>query len=95
MSSSPSGPGGGPARTSLGFKPPLLEHFALGGGKAKKLELGSMINNVNAYVRERELAKTSFQKEEGSNRKIPEGSLTKAYPTTTTKKKSSLTRQDC
>ena len=47
MSSSLSGPGGDPAHTSLGFKPPLLEHLALGGGKAKELELGNMILNIH------------------------------------------------
>ena len=29
--------GGAPAFTSLGSKPPLLEHFALGEGKAKEV----------------------------------------------------------
>ena len=47
MSSSLSGPGGDPAHTSLGFEPPLLEHLALGGGKAKELELGNMILNIH------------------------------------------------
>ena len=97
VSSSLSGPGGDPAY-NLGFLPPLLEHFALGEGKAEKLELAHAIHIVDVHMR---ACKTSFQKEKGSNRKIPKGSLTKAYPTTTTattittKKRGSLTRQDC
>ena len=51
MSPSFSGQGGDPAFTSLGFKPPLLEHFALGGGKAKELELGNMIQNIHVQTK--------------------------------------------
>ena len=52
MSSSLYGPGGDPVKTSLGCKPPFLEHFALGGGKAKQLELGAYaIHNVDMPTR--------------------------------------------
>ena len=69
-SPSPLDQGGAPALTSLGFKPPLLEHFALGGGKATELELGNMIQNI--HVQERAY-KDKLSKRKGVKQKIPEG----------------------
>ena len=67
-----SGPGGDPANTSLGFKPPLLEHFALGGGKAKELELGHMIQNI--HVQER-ACKDKLSRRKGVKQEDPRGEL--------------------
>ena len=76
MSSSPSGPGGGPARTSLGFQPPLLEHFALEEGKAKKLELDYMIHNVDMQMR---ACKDKLSKKKGVKQEDPRGELNKSF----------------
>ena len=51
VSSSPRGLGGDPVQTSLGCKPPYLEHFALGRGKAKQLELADAIHIVDVHMR--------------------------------------------
>ena len=72
MSSSLSGPGGDPVQTSLGCKPPLLEHFALGGGKAKQLELGYAIHNVDAHVKSK-ACKSKLRK--GVKQEDPRGEL--------------------
>ena len=72
MSSSLSGPGGDPACKSLGFKPPLLEHFALGEGKAKELELGCMIQNINVQTR---ACKDKLSKRKGVKQEDPRGEL--------------------
>ena len=55
VSPSLSGPGGDPTYKSLGSEPPLLEHVALGEGKATELELlaSHMIHNINEHVKKK------------------------------------------
>ena len=87
MSSSLSGPGGDPAYTSLGFQPPLLEYFALGGGKAKKLELGDMIQNINVQKR---ACTDKLSKRKGVKQEDPRGELSKSFPNNNNKEEKQL-----
>ena len=76
MSSSPSGPGGGPARISLGCKPPYLEHFALGRGKAEQLELSHAIHIVDVQMR---ACKDKLSKKKGIKQEDPRGELNNSF----------------
>ena len=88
MSSSLTGQGGDPAYTSLGFQPPLLEHFALGGGKAQKLELGDMIQNINVQTR---VCKDKLSKRKGVKQEDPRGELTNmSFPNNNNKEEKQL-----
>ena len=77
MSSSLYGPGGDPVETSLGCKPPLLEHFALGGGKAEQLELSHAIHIVDVQMR---AFKDKLSKRKGVKQEDPKGELDKSLP---------------
>ena len=71
-------PGGDPVQTSLGCESPLLEHFALGGGKTKQLELGQVIHNVNAHV-EKRACKDKLSKRKGVKQEDPRGELNNSF----------------
>ena len=75
MSPSLSGPGGDPTSKSLGSEPPLLEHFALGEGKATELEFlaSQMIHNINEHVKKK-ACKSKLRK--GIKQEDPRGELT-------------------
>ena len=74
MSPSLSGPGGDPTCKSLGSEPPLLEHFALGEGKATEFELlaSHMIQNINEHVKAK-ACKSKLRK--GIKQEDPRGEL--------------------
>ena len=96
--------GGDPACKSLGSKPPLLEHFALGEDKATELELlaSHMIQNINEHVKKK-ACQSKLRK--GIKQEDPRGELSNRTSSATTslhkqkdkqkKNKCSLTRQDC
>ena len=105
MSPSHHDPGGDPARKSLGSKPPLLEHLALGEGMATELELlaSHMIHNINEHVKEK-ACKSKLRK--GIKQEDPRGELSKSTSSATTslhqqknkqqrRTNADLTRQDC
>ena len=74
--SSSLGLGGDPAY-NLGFLPPLLEHFALGEGKAEKLELAHAIHIVDVQLR---ACKDKLSKRRGVKQEDPKGELDKSLP---------------
>ena len=76
VSSSLSGPGGDPAY-NLGFLPPLLEHVALGEGKAEKLELEDAIHIVDVHMR---ACKDKLSNRKGIKQEDPKGELDKSLP---------------
>ena len=76
MSSSLYGPGGDPVETRLGCKSPLLEHFALGGGKAKQLELAHAIHNVDMQTR---ACRDKLSKRKGVKQEDPRGELNNSF----------------
>ena len=76
VSSSLSGPGGDPAY-NLSFLPPLLEHFALGEGKAEKLEPAHAIHIVDMQLR---ACKDKLSKRRGVKQEDPKGELDKSLP---------------
>ena len=67
--------GGDPAFESLGSKLPLLEHLALGEGKATELELlaSHMIHNKNEHVQKKACNKQASRK--GIKQEDPRGEL--------------------
>ena len=60
----------------------FLSILLLEGVRQRQLELGHAIHNVD--MQNESLQRRAFKEGKGSNKKIPEGSLTTAYPTTTT-----------
>ena len=70
--------GGDPAFESLGSKPPLLEHLALGEGKATELELlaSHMIQNINEHVKEK-ACRSKLRK--GIKQEDPRGELSRNF----------------
>ena len=104
VSPSLSGPGGDPTYKSLGSEPPLLEHFALGEGKATELELlaSHMIQNINEHVQKktcrsklRRGIKPEDPRGELSNMNFLSNNQLAQTKEQTQSRKNSLTRQDC
>ena len=79
--------GGAPVTTSLDCKPLLLEHFALGGGKAKQLELGHAIHNVDMQTR---ACRDKLSKRKGVKQEDPRGELSKSFPNNNNKEEKQL-----
>ena len=77
VSSSLSGLGGDPAYTDLSFLPPLLEHFALGEGKAEKLEHSHAIHNVDMQKR---ACRDKLSQKKGIKQEDPKGELDNSLP---------------
>ena len=76
VSSSLSGPGGDPAYMDLGSLPPLLEHFALGEGKAEKLEFSHAIHNVDM---QKKACRDKLSQKKGVKQEDPRGELNNLF----------------